>query len=89
MQFTTTLLAALSATVAISAPVPEEKSMMAAGTWTIKSLKRVVSADQGFTTLSVVDSAAKTIVWPAYTDKQLVNNTVVTPDQSYTPQNLP
>lgn len=40
------------------------------------------------TTLSVVDYAANLIVFPAYTDKQLTNGTVVTPDQSYTPQAL-
>ncbi|KAI1141748.1 small secreted protein [Hypoxylon sp. FL0543] len=39
----------------------------------------------GFTTLSVVDYAAKLIVWPAYTDKQLANGQVVTPDLSYAP----
>ncbi|KAI0125624.1 hypothetical protein BJ170DRAFT_684884 [Xylariales sp. AK1849] len=46
-------------------------------------------ADQGFTTLSVVNTVSKLIVWPAYTDAQLVNGAVVVPDQSYTPQNLP
>ncbi|KAI1087134.1 small secreted protein [Rostrohypoxylon terebratum] len=39
----------------------------------------------GFTTLSVVDYAAKLIVWPAYTDNQLANGAVVTPDLSYAP----
>ncbi|KAL0934645.1 uncharacterized protein CTRU02_211444 [Colletotrichum truncatum] len=43
--------------------------------------------DAGFTTFSVTDQ--KLIVWPAYTDKQLVNGQAVTPDQSYAPQNLP
>lgn len=46
-------------------------------------------ADQGFTTLSVVDTVNRLIVWPAYTDKQLAGGAVVTPDQSYTPANLP
>ncbi|KAG6986638.1 hypothetical protein G7Y79_00075g099100 [Physcia stellaris] len=41
----------------------------------------------GFQTLAVVNG--RTIVYPAYTDKQLVNGKVVTPDQSYAPQNLP
>ncbi|WYZ43287.1 hypothetical protein EsH8_VI_000986 [Colletotrichum jinshuiense] len=44
-------------------------------------------ADAGFTTFSVTDQ--KLIVWPAYTDKQLVNGIAVNPDQSYAPQNLP
>ncbi|GKT49670.1 uncharacterized protein ColSpa_09851 [Colletotrichum spaethianum] len=43
--------------------------------------------DAGFTTFSVTDQ--KLIVWPAYTDKQLVNGQVVSPDQAYAPQNLP
>ncbi|TEA19135.1 hypothetical protein C8034_v010464 [Colletotrichum sidae] len=43
--------------------------------------------DAGFTTFSV--TAQKLIVWPAYTDKQLVNGKAVSPDQSYAPQNLP
>lgn len=43
----------------------------------------------GFTTLAVVDNVNRLIVYPAYTDAQLVNNTVVTPDQSYTPAALP
>jgi hypothetical protein len=42
----------------------------------------------GFTTLSVVDYSGKLIVWPAYTDKQLANGVVVTPDQSYAPATL-
>ena len=42
----------------------------------------------GFTTLSVVDYTQKLIVWPAYTDKQLANGVVVTPDQSYAPATL-
>ncbi|KAH6660544.1 small secreted protein [Truncatella angustata] len=45
-------------------------------------------ADNGFTTLSVVNTATKLIVWPSYTDAQLANGAVVTPDQSYTPANL-
>ncbi|KAK2051349.1 hypothetical protein LY76DRAFT_651362 [Colletotrichum caudatum] len=43
--------------------------------------------DAGFTTFSVTDQ--KLIIWPAYTDKQLVNGKVVSPDQSYAPQILP
>ncbi|KAF3016156.1 hypothetical protein G7054_g13659 [Neopestalotiopsis clavispora] len=42
----------------------------------------------GFTTLAVVDNVNRLIAYPAYTDAQLVNATVVTPDQSYTPQAL-
>ncbi|KAK6084254.1 hypothetical protein SCUP515_01368 [Seiridium cupressi] len=45
-------------------------------------------ADQGFTTLSVVDTVNRLIVWPSYTDVQLVDGVVVAPDQSYTPANL-
>ncbi|KAI1098118.1 small secreted protein [Jackrogersella minutella] len=45
-------------------------------------------ADQGFTTLSVVDNAAKLIVWPAYTDKQLAGGAVVSPDLSFAPTTL-
>ncbi|KAL8939949.1 MAG: hypothetical protein Q9216_003075 [Gyalolechia sp. 2 TL-2023] len=43
--------------------------------------------DNGFQTLAVVQG--RTIIYPAYTDKQLVNGQVVSPDQSYAPQNLP
>ncbi|KAI1843280.1 hypothetical protein JX265_007755 [Neoarthrinium moseri] len=46
-------------------------------------------ADNGFTTLAVVDNVNRLIVYPAYTDKQLVNGVVVVPNQSYTPQALP
>lgn len=49
----------------------------------------LTQGDQNQTTLAVVNNAAKLIVYPAYTDKQLTNGTVVTPDQSYTPQALP
>ena len=41
----------------------------------------------GFQTLAVVNG--KQIIYPAYTDKQLVSGQTVKPDQSYTPQNLP
>ena len=40
----------------------------------------------GFTTFAVVDSAEKTVAFPAYTDAQLAAGKVVTPDQSYVPQ---
>ncbi|KAJ5642019.1 hypothetical protein N7490_006019 [Penicillium lividum] len=43
----------------------------------------------GFTTLAVVDNVSRQIVYPAYTDVQLDTGKVVTPDQSYTPANLP
>ncbi|KAL6232456.1 hypothetical protein BDW75DRAFT_19345 [Aspergillus navahoensis] len=46
-------------------------------------------AENGFTTLSVVDQSTRQIVWPAYTDKQLAGGNVVKPDQSYTPSVLP
>ncbi|CAJ2511205.1 Uu.00g068300.m01.CDS01 [Anthostomella pinea] len=46
-------------------------------------------AGQGFTTLSVVDTDSKLIAYPAYTDTQLVNGTVVTPDLSFPVQTLP
>lgn len=44
--------------------------------------------NNGFTTLSVVDYSNKLITWPAYTDVQLANGVVVTPDQSYGPTTL-
>ncbi|KAK3710709.1 hypothetical protein LTR37_010128 [Vermiconidia calcicola] len=44
-------------------------------------------AGKGFTTMSVVKG--NLIAYPSYTDKQLQGGTVVKPDQSYTPQNLP
>ncbi|KAL8851012.1 MAG: hypothetical protein Q9221_004095 [Calogaya cf. arnoldii] len=43
--------------------------------------------NEGFQTLAVVQG--RTIVYPAYTDNQLANGKVVSPDQSYSPQNLP
>ncbi|KAI1494518.1 hypothetical protein F5X96DRAFT_665812 [Biscogniauxia mediterranea] len=46
-------------------------------------------ADQAFTTLSVVDYPSKLIVYPAYTDAQLANATVVEPDLSFPVQTLP
>ena len=47
-------------------------------------------AQNGFTTLAVVNGAKKQIIYPAYTDKQLgVAGKVVKPDQSYAPANLP
>ncbi|AEO69778.1 5ae6ead1-aae3-41a2-9ce8-1359dbdce9cb [Thermothielavioides terrestris] len=42
----------------------------------------------GFTTWSVVDWSQRLIVWPAYSDKELVNGVAVTPDKSYAPQTL-
>ncbi|EMR66811.1 hypothetical protein MGN70_010861 [Eutypa lata] len=39
----------------------------------------------GFTVLSVVDYTKKLIVWPGYTDVELVNGKVVSPDKSYAP----
>ncbi|KAH6884792.1 hypothetical protein B0T10DRAFT_96397 [Thelonectria olida] len=45
--------------------------------------------NNGFTTLSVVHTEARQIIWPAYTDKQLDGGQVVKPDQAYAPQSLP
>lgn len=42
----------------------------------------------GFTTWSVVDWSKRLIVWPAYSDRELVNGVAVTPDKSYAPQTL-
>ncbi|KAJ5738946.1 hypothetical protein N7493_002101 [Penicillium malachiteum] len=42
----------------------------------------------GFTTLAVVDNDLDEIIWPAYTDDQLADGAVVTPNQSYTPTAL-
>ncbi|KAJ4413813.1 hypothetical protein N0V82_008307 [Gnomoniopsis sp. IMI 355080] len=43
---------------------------------------------QGFTTFAVVNYPANLIVYPAYTDTEAANATVVTPDKSYAPQAL-
>ncbi|KAF4999000.1 hypothetical protein FGRMN_2799 [Fusarium graminum] len=42
----------------------------------------------GFTTFSVI-SSQRQIIWPAYTDNQVMNGNLVRPDQSYLPANLP
>ncbi len=42
--------------------------------------------NNGFTTWSVVDWSKRLIVWPAYSDSELVNGVSVTPDKSYAPQ---
>jgi hypothetical protein len=44
---------------------------------------------KGFTTLAVVDNPTSQIIYPGYKDTQLVNGTVVKPDQSYAPAALP
>ncbi|KAK4149345.1 hypothetical protein C8A00DRAFT_47022 [Chaetomidium leptoderma] len=44
--------------------------------------------ENGFTTWSVVDFSKRQIVWPAYTDRELVNGKAVTPNKSYAPQTL-
>ncbi|KAM0424416.1 hypothetical protein ACHAPT_010337 [Fusarium lateritium] len=49
----------------------------------------VFGAGNGFTTLSVVSTSKRQIVWPAYTDKQLAGAKIVKPDQSYAPAALP
>lgn len=43
-------------------------------------------AGNGFTTWCVVDGSRKLAVWPAYTDRELVNGVAVVPDRSYPPQ---
>ncbi|KAL6718708.1 hypothetical protein ACLMJK_002942 [Lecanora helva] len=43
----------------------------------------------GFQTLAIVNEQSRLIAYPAYRDSQLVNGQIVSPDQSYTPQNLP
>ncbi|KAJ5888602.1 hypothetical protein N7495_008643 [Penicillium taxi] len=43
----------------------------------------------GFTTLAVVNNNADLIIYPAYTDKQLQAGIIVSPDQSYAPEDLP
>jgi hypothetical protein len=35
-----------------------------------------------------VDWSKRLIVWPAYSDSELVNGKAVTPDKSYAPQTL-
>ncbi|TFA99700.1 hypothetical protein CCMA1212_008509 [Trichoderma ghanense] len=45
--------------------------------------------NNGFTTFAVVDSAKKLITWPAYTDVQVKDGKVVSPNQSYAPTTLP
>jgi hypothetical protein len=42
----------------------------------------------GFTTLSVVDWQKKLIAWPAYSDRDLANGVVVSPDRSFAVQKL-
>ncbi|KAK1772741.1 hypothetical protein QBC33DRAFT_442926 [Phialemonium atrogriseum] len=43
----------------------------------------------GFTTLSVVDTAKRLIAWPAYSDADLAGGKVVVPDRSFAVQKLP
>ncbi|KAL7930774.1 hypothetical protein V8C35DRAFT_312177 [Trichoderma chlorosporum] len=45
--------------------------------------------NNGFTTFAVTDYNNKLIIWPAYTDVQVMAGTVVSPNQSYAPVNLP
>ena len=45
--------------------------------------------EHGFTTLAVVENQRRLIIYPAYTDAQLINGKMVVPDQGYTPQALP
>ncbi|KAJ5503242.1 hypothetical protein N7463_006116 [Penicillium fimorum] len=46
-------------------------------------------AENGFTTLSIVNNESRQIIWPAYTDKQVAAGEVVKPDQCYAPAALP
>ncbi|KAK3356819.1 hypothetical protein B0T25DRAFT_537481 [Lasiosphaeria hispida] len=48
----------------------------------------VFGAGNGFTTWSVADWSKKLITWPSYSDREIVNGVVVTPDKSYAPANL-
>ncbi|KEY71716.1 hypothetical protein S7711_02945 [Stachybotrys chartarum IBT 7711] len=43
----------------------------------------------GFTTLSVVDTKQRLIVWPAYTDNELAGGKTVSPNKKYAPAALP
>lgn len=45
--------------------------------------------NDGFVTLSVIDSRRGTISWPAYRDDQLEHGMIVVPDQSYPIQRIP
>ncbi|GAB1321101.1 hypothetical protein MFIFM68171_11311 [Madurella fahalii] len=64
-------------------------SGIACGPYTISSgWSGQFGPDQGFTTWSVVDRSLRLIIWPAYTDRELVNGVAVTPDKSYAPQTL-
>ena len=47
----------------------------------------LLGADKGFQTLSVV--RGQKIAYPAYSDAELAAGKVVSPDRSYTPQQLP
>ncbi|KAK7703165.1 hypothetical protein SLS57_011049 [Botryosphaeria dothidea] len=61
---------------------------VACGVYTISSgWSGQFGEGNGFSTLAVTDK--KQIIYPAYTDKQLVNGQTVKPDQSYAPQALP
>ncbi|KID86106.1 small secreted protein [Metarhizium guizhouense ARSEF 977] len=43
----------------------------------------------GFTTFAVVDNKHRIIAYPAYSDKEVENGQVVSPDKSYPAQGLP
>lgn len=45
--------------------------------------------NNGFTTLAVVSTSEKQIIYPSYNDKQLAGAKVVKPDQAYPPMSLP
>ncbi|OAA41063.1 hypothetical protein NOR_05645 [Metarhizium rileyi] len=44
---------------------------------------------RGFTTFAVVDNKNRRITYPSYSDAEVANGKVVSPDKSYAPQNLP
>ncbi|KAH7305934.1 hypothetical protein B0I35DRAFT_483682 [Stachybotrys elegans] len=45
-------------------------------------------ANNGFTTLSVVDQKKRLIVWPSYTDSEVKGGKVVSPNKSYAPASI-
>ncbi|KAK4233962.1 hypothetical protein C8A03DRAFT_38291 [Achaetomium macrosporum] len=62
---------------------------IACGPYTISSSWSGQFGDgNGFTTWSVADWSKRLIIWPAYSDRELVNGKAVTPDKSYAPQTL-
>ncbi|KAG5930374.1 hypothetical protein E4U53_002244 [Claviceps sorghi] len=59
------------------------------GDYTVTSgWSNVFGNNNGFTTFAVTDNKDRLIAYPSYTDVQLANGKVVTPDQSYKAYNL-